>query len=451
MNNRNKLATLWLLLFFILTQHVSVAQSSFDYSGGNFNLTLAPINPTQAQPKAYYTLFIETGSGRYSKSGQINDGKNILPYIYAFPYQINNNSQALATVSSYYDTTPRPPRHTAIAASNPNGPMPPDQNVLQGLTGKFTSRIGIDPCVNVIVPGDTMSAALVYKPYISAGTNTLVAFFYNKPTEGGNIFSPINAQTRYSFNSPQQTKAIRTHNNETIYTSLPDGLPADVAAKLNTAHSGYTDAIYFIVNSATDEKERNIFFSLAPTRNTFSYNNSTSTSFGATILQYNAAGTIEQQNFYSPLGINMIARDPNGIKTSPHCLNNPGDDVLYPYDITIGNNVNFQNDGAGDAKDVEITVTVPEGIKFPTLLSNASVRINGTTRWFTPCPGTNCYTLNAAQRQIVFKMKNVFLKGTVNEKDPVKRSGRISFFAENQSISRSHPRLYVHLCFHCVY
>lgn len=420
------------LLCFILVQNTSFAQTSFEYSSGSFNVTLAPINPDQSPPKAFYSIFLETGNGRYTKSGQINDSKRIQPFVFAYPYQINTNSRALATVSSYYDTTPRPPRNTAIAVSNPMGQLPNDQTNLPIITGKPQTRIGIDPCVSVVVPGDTMALALIYKPFVTPGTTNIIAFYYNKPLEGGNIFNQINSQTHYSFKGPDLTKAIRTHNNEAIYTSLPDGLPPDVMAKLNTAHTDYSDAIYFIIPAGLNESEKNIFLSLVPTKNTISYNGNTSTGFAATIIQYSPAGTVAQQNFYSPLGINMVARDPNGIVTSPHCfMGNEG--IVDPHDISITHKIKFENDGPGDAKDIVITVTVPEGIKIPAQITDAFVIRNGTARLFKPWTPGETYYYSISNRNIVFTMKNIFLKGTTGERNPLRRSGIITFNLKTNS------------------
>ena len=438
MNSRNKLAALWLGLIFLTIQNVSRAQNSFEYSAGNFSVGLSSINPGQTPFPAYYTVFIETGNGRYIKSGRIDDAKKIPLKNFAYPYKIKNGSKALATVTSYYDTTPRPPRHTAISVSNPGDPLPLEQVFLPVLTGKPYGRIAIDPCVQTVVPGDTMSVSLIYKPYSSAGTYTIIAFYYNKPLEGGNIFSPISESTEYSFNASEQTKAIRRHNTESVFTTIPDGLPVEVSSRLNTAHSGYTNALYFMVPAGLPEVEKNIFLSLAPTRNTLSYNQNTSTAFYATIMQYNSSGIMEQKDFLLPLGINMYAHDPNGISTSPHCfMDNEG--LVDPHNIRIMNNIHFTNDGPGYARTVEVTVTVPDGITIPLPFSSAYVFVNGTTKLFKPqLPGEKNY-YKITGNKIIFTMKDVFLKGTVAEKELSKRTGMITFTLKTNAAPLSVP------------
>ncbi|HAO46159.1 MAG TPA: hypothetical protein PLZ45_12375 [Ferruginibacter sp.] len=430
MNSRKNLSAFTLAFFFILGGTESMAQNSFGYSNGTFSVSLAPINPTQAPPAAYYKVFLETGNGRYTRSGQINDGSTIPPYNYQYPYQIGNNSQAVVTISSYYDTTPRPPRQTALAVSNTGSPDPLPQVNLPSITGKPQSRIGIDPCVDLVVPGDTMAVALIYKPYTNPGSTTLVAFFYNNPLEGGNIFSPVDEATSYTFNNPVSTKAIRRFNNEPIYTSLPSGIPGEIASYFSNADNGYTNytnALYFLIPAAASDAERNIFLSLAPTKNTSSYNKNASTGFTAVIIPYNGSGLLAPPaKTYAPLGIRMLARDPNGITTNPHCFIG-SEGIVDGHNTLISNTIRIENEGPGTAKHVSVAVTIPEGITIPSLITNAYVSINGSTKQFKLFGQGVKYSYMVSGRTITFIMQDVGLKGRLRTKFPEERKARIWF------------------------
>jgi hypothetical protein len=430
MNRKNKLNALSLVFLFLLGKVDSTAQNSFGYSNGTFSVSLAPINPTQAPPSAYYKVFLETGSGRYIKSGQINDGSTIPPYNYSYPYWIGNNSQAVVTVSSYYDTTPRPPRQTALVVSNTGGQLPPAQTNLPVIGSKPQSRIGIDPCVDIVVPGDTMAVALIYKPYTNPGSTTLVAFFYNKPLEGGNIFSPINESASYTFNNPVPTKAIRRFNNESIYTSLPSGVPGEIGSYLFNPANGftnYTNALYFLVPAPTSDAERNIFLSLAPTTNLSSYNKNSNTGFAAVIIPYNGSGMLATPGTtYSPLSIRMLARDPNGITTTPHCFIG-SEGIVDPHNVTLASAIRIENEGPGNAKHVEVAVTIPEGVTIPTLITNAFAYVNGSTKQFKLFGQGSKYSYMVWGRKITFIMQDVGLKGRLGTKNPEERKAKVWF------------------------
>jgi uncharacterized repeat protein (TIGR01451 family) len=81
---------------------------------------------------------------------------------------------------------------------------------------------------------------------------------------------------------------------------------------------------------------------------------------------------LAQQGVTEQLWVDEFARDPNGILTSPTCL----DSFPRPYtNRPIKYNVEFQNDGEGVAEKVKVTVFLPEGIPFP---SSGSLNITAT-------------------------------------------------------------------------
>lgn len=440
MNSKKKLAVLSLTVLSFLMQHLSFAQT-FQYSESKqkFQLSLPVIATSQINPEPYYTVFIETGNGRYIKNNLSISGTISTTTSYSYPYAIASNSKAIVTISSYYDETPRPPRNLSRPAQNltPQEPILPDQINLPFVPGKPQKRIKIDPCVDVIVPGDTMAVAITYKPVSAAGTNNIVAFFYNKPSNNGNIiFNSLNSGTDYEFNNLERTKAIRKHNGESISSGgIPGGLPQNVHEALDNANENYANALYFIIPPGANEKEKNIFLSLAPTNNTQNYTDSL-TSFKATIIQYNVNGIIgSPDNTNYELGISLLSRDPNGIQTSPGCLVD-GETSFIANDVTIPHRITFQNDGAGTASKVVVRVSIPKGIKFQQPISAYRRNNKGASILFVPKAAgvKNYYELNLSTKEIIFTMEDIKLQGTAIQKNITLRRDTISFYLKTEKL-----------------
>ncbi|HMI78565.1 MAG TPA: hypothetical protein VK484_07205, partial [Ferruginibacter sp.] len=69
MKRKNMLPGFGCIVFWLLIGNLSFAQKfSYDNWSRNFNIELLSLidsNPQQTNPLPYYTLFIETGNGRY--------------------------------------------------------------------------------------------------------------------------------------------------------------------------------------------------------------------------------------------------------------------------------------------------------------------------------------------------------------------------------------------------
>lgn len=437
MNSRNKLRNSGLLTLFLLTwlSTLTFAQP-YNYSSGIFHIGLPAINLNWVAPNPipHYSLFIEPGNGRYIKVpgpefDQTIDGRHdAFDNAYSYGWNIPANAKAVVAVSGWYDTIRRPPRSLTFAASNPGGSFPPAQGYL---TGK--SRIRIDPCVNVILPGDKMSIALNYKPFSSPADKTLITFYYNRPFDGGNIFGVLNDQLTYPFYNPDMTttnpvKAIRSKiyaqegtTDVPAYTSIPNSLPQSLQSYLSSVfvNSGYSNALYFLVPQAVDGTEKNIFLTLDPTTNTSSYypapNPDASTSISASIFRYDNTGYSSPQTFPYPLGINLVSRDPNKITITPQCFENSfrGTFTNQPVRITV----NFQNEGGGTAKDVETIVTIPDGLQIPATLSPVYLQTSASTRLISAqSPGAKEY-YKIVGRKIYFVMDSINLSPFSNPRE----------------------------------
>ena len=448
MNSKKILATLSLVLFFVLLQQMSFAQTGFSFSTvtgtGTFNITISALsdsNPTQTNPLPFYTFFIETGNGRYKKITQhIYGPYSNPPYPVQYNQAIPSGKTAFLNLVGHYDTI-KPPNAQLVFSntSNPNGIQLSSQDSLG------SAKIGFNYSDKTIVPGDTTTVVLTYKPDLLAKTgsnisgNYLVAFFYNDTINGGKIFDEINdTAKKYPFAGENYTviskNVIRMHNGEMPYISLtanpPAGIPRQVYSSLSAAKGSFKNALYFFVPS-TPVEEKNIFLSLAPSNSLSTYVHGSQTTFRALLIKYNSSILINQVPANDTLNIAQYARDPNGISTFPHCL-----DSLSPYNKPVKYIVDFQNDGNGKAHDVEVTVFIPEGIKLPPdnfIFSNTiGGRINlSFIKWTTFNFRTfNTYHLlnDEKGKRIIFNMPNIKLPGMTDAPlDILKRHGNIAF------------------------
>ncbi len=418
-----KNSAVYFVIFLFTLIHLKAFPQSFKYStSGNFTVDLDTIRSyDENKTSPYYTVFIETGDGRYFKSDHI-DATIARTFYYSYNHQINAGSKAIATISSYYDTTPRPPRNVSISVRNENSDPASPQTEFTNNPSLSYSRVNIDPCVDWVVAGDTMTVALSYKPYTAS--DNIIAFFYNKTEAAGDIFSIINNKD-LDFNDGKHTKSIRIHNRETIYydeSSLPTGLPQDVLNLLTVANHGYTNAVYFFSDGNSDEFVKNIFLTLAPFKSGERYQGN-STSLAALLIKYNNTELLDQtQLLVKDLRVDLVARDPNGIDAGPECLNSP-------FDQKIPIKIFFRNDGTGDAKDVIADLQLPKGIAFPSELNNVVFYKDGSSypvsKWAFGIKNPYYYQLDKNRNKITFSLIGVNLPGTARKK--VRISGRMGF------------------------
>jgi hypothetical protein len=166
MNSKTKLFNLSLTVILILMHSLSFAQT-FKYAKPNFKVTLPTLTLPNLTPPQYtpcYTLFIETGNGRYYKNNGIryvDDGVNTIPPCnISYDYNILVGSEAILKLVRHYDTI-KPPSSlfTYRPFLNSSSNLLQNQNELP--TG---NKIGFNYSDKVAIPGDTMTVVLTYKP-----------------------------------------------------------------------------------------------------------------------------------------------------------------------------------------------------------------------------------------------------------------------------------------------
>ena len=432
MNSKTTFLKSAAVLFFILTQHILFAQT-FQYSTQNFNITLPPVSTTSSLP--YYTLFIETGDGKYYKdSNHIISADASTPYQIPYDFFIPSGSNAILNIVGHYDTI-KPPRELyAFSPSSSSHRYASPQITLA--TGK---KIGFAYADKNVVLGDTMTYVVTYQPDPLA--NAIVAFFYNDNNSFGRerVFTEIRDTGKtYPFvvtsgsTTTQDINAIRVKEGARSIT-LPGAIPPRVADSLVSARGSFNNAIYFKVPPGLNSGERNAFISMiAP------LNSNIIGSFAnikAVVIEYSkVAGYIGQDVIIDSLLIGQFASDPNGIRTTPHCLDSSHGGA---YNRPIKYDITFHNDGKGKAVSVIATVVVPDGILLPSpdkfnitsTVSRKPIKFEKVLSGLGP----NTYEVvtAAGQRKIIFRMTNIDLPGVntskAARKDMLLRHGTISF------------------------
>ena len=422
MNRKSKLIKTGLIISLILMQQISFGQA-FQFNKPYFNITLPSLSEWNHNPPAapfYYSLFIETGNGRYIKKDSLYGAYTNPPYVVWY----NNGLPGLATPSNtgailnivgHYDTI-KPPKGLLAIPSISNGiDQIPAQNNLPS-----NKRIRFDYSDSSIIIGDTMTLVVTYKP--DTMLNYVVAFFYNEKNTTGKPFNVINNKDlSYQFEGTTpghtvSTKAIRTWGQEDIIFN-PDQFPLHVKSTLSADVSNFDNAIYFTIPHNIQLEEKNIFLSMVTPKKPMLLG--ALINIKARIVGYNKFSVPVNEPVPLSLPIGLLSSDPNNITTTPHCLNkSPGGN---PYNKPVQYDINFQNIGSGPAKNVEVEVFIPDGMQLPSKGFDVTCTVKGKKIKFaqedanpeTVIKKPYTYRINsaAAQRSIIFKFNGIYLPG----------------------------------------
>jgi hypothetical protein len=465
MNSKKKLAVLGLTVLTTFIFITAKAQPTFNWDNNVFSIT-TPAIPVQDKTKPPYTnVFLETGSGAFFTFTTNVLGGTPSYYIKNFFQTWHFNptqpvQQPVVQLNTFYDTIRIPPLIKSIANFNPvrsTGTNITMQNPLA-----FNEFLRITPSTNTIIPRDTMTVALTYKNTaneVPSYDKSIIAFFYNG-LENPNIFNEIptgiNA-TPYQFDGVS-VPALRRHNDETFLTF--EQIPLRIRQKLMKINPGYNKALYLSVHYDLSLSERNIFLTLAPVplllNSDLGTSNYTSmqSSVKAVLIDYRCPNpnlpdcgtTFSTTELIQPFDINFVSRDPNKIYTTPNCFN--CDSSLFATSFMcsatytkkpIDYKITFENIGAGMAKQIVVKVTIPKGIKFPSLteatrlftceIGETDIPIFREGSIFRKTPNLRycLYRLNTDDNQIIFTIKNASLAGYVESNGDKNRSGVISF------------------------
>jgi uncharacterized repeat protein (TIGR01451 family) len=158
---------------------------------------------------------------------------------------------------------------------------------------------------------------------------------------------------------------------------------------------------------------------------------------GLVMVNNNSAGQHWVSTYPLGLALRIASRDPNELTINPSLL---GSKPEQKINRKISYQVKFENMGAGIAKNITCTLSIPKGIVFPSraLDSNyVSCEIGGKKFKMSPHHSQSIQTRSAttviyhylpAKRQIIFSMKNINLAGTIEgAANAAKTEGLIRF------------------------
>jgi hypothetical protein len=467
MNSRKKIAVLGLTVLVTFIFITTKAQPTFNWDNNVFRITTPAITVQDKANPPFTRVFLETGNGAFFTfttnivgGSPIYQAKKILQTWHFSPTKAVQ--QPVIQLNTYYDTIRIPPLTISIANFNPSRSSVNNIQTQNPLVQNEFIRI--TPSTSTIIPGDKMTIALTYKNSANNDdaiqyNKSILAFYYNG-LENPNIFSEvptgINAEP-YQFDGVS-VPAIRKHNNENLITF--EQIPARIRQKLMKMNPGYNKALYLSVPYDLSLSERNIFLTLAPVTlllnsdlGTSNYT-STQSSVKTVLIDYNCqnsnspdCGTyFNSQELIQPFDIAFVSRDPNKIYTTPNCFN--CDSSLFAASFLCSNTytnkpidykITFENIGAGMAKQIVVKVTIPKGIKFPSLteatrlftckIGETDIPIFREGSIFKKEPNLRycLYRLNSDDKQIIFTIKNASLAGYVESNGDKSRSGVINF------------------------
>lgn len=445
MNRKQSLLTWGFTIFSLCILNNTYAQPQLSYNNSNFSITCPPVNQV-FKSKPYTRVFFETGTGEFFIYSTQNYNPTNQQVIFNQPWYSNTTSpiQPVAQLATFYDTMIKPHSVSHIYSTPTWGTNQSVQSRLNGSNIKITNSIN-----NMIIPGDTTSLALTYKNtsgpvFANASCTTynksIIVLYYNG-TGNTSLFNtiPTASGITYSFDGTP-VSPVRMHNQEAVKDL--NTFPNDVKNIINAQNNGgFSQTLVLTAPYLPNNVERNVFLSMVPVTNAFLTNEQVTS--GATIkailIDYdslNANPCYRVSSETQAFAINRSSRDPNSITTTPSCLQGLPKNINLNIDYTI----RFENTGAGNAKDIKITVTIPEGLKFP---------VNGDNRFRCRIEGAEImvakdgpkslsgekkvrkclYRLDHANRKITFTISEADLSGTGNgvAKNPNSRSGDISF------------------------
>lgn len=407
---------------------------NYDVNLHQFKITIPGIKKPKDQVELPFTrVFFETGDGQFKVFTGSGKGANsfILPWHFADPTAITPVANAVA----FYDTIKPRPRPMASAKYDPAPTSGGANEITSQLEG--SERIKIVSAADVLLPGDSLPIAVVVKTNSSsqsspAAEQAVVALFSNGGDNPG-IFHSLAGNPLAAYNPVFNMVRF---SKEWANMRLED-LPDAIKSKINDMKSngGFNDV--FILTRKVDPNdsinEENIFFTMAANSNTEMYKSEyTATLNAALVLTQNDQVVNE---FESPFvfKLSLFSRDPNGIRTIPHCLGRlSGQNRKLSYELQ------FENEGDATANTIRIDVKIPQGLSFPgASLGDATcyVGVDPLQLHYRALPPratkkdrVGYYSYLPEERIIRFVINNAGLKGRIAQNgNAASGSGRIIF------------------------
>lgn len=430
MNRKQSLRNWSFAIFSLCFFNNTYAQPQLSYNNSNFSITAPPVNQV-FKSKPYTRVFFETGTGEFFIYTTQNYNPSNQQVTFNQPWYSNTTSpiQPVAQLATFYDTMIKPHSVSRIYSTPTYGTNQSVQSKLNGGNIKITNSIN-----NTIIPGDTMTLALTYKntsgPAITNAScttfNKSIMVLYYNGTGNTSLFNtiPTASGITYSFDGIP-VNPIRMHNQEAIKDL--NTFPNDVKNIVNANNTGgFSQTLVLTAPYLPNNGERNVFLSMVPVTNAFLTIDqvNSSASIKAVLIDYdslNANYCYRVSSDTQVFSINRSSRDPNSITTTPSCL----EGLTQNINLNIDYMIRFENIGAGNARDIKITVSIPEGLKFPVngdnmfkcKIEGAEIMVGkeGPKSLLGEKKVRKCiYSLDQVNRKITFTISEANLSGTGN-------------------------------------
>ena len=395
-----------------------------DYAEQKFEITVPLIPNQKIENKTPYTkLFLETGDGSFRIFTHPAKGGIIKSSWYYENSQLYSPGVHKLT---FYDTIKLPPRAIAFRFNDAPAASEQDNEPVESL-GEG-ERIKLTPLSTTLLPGDLAPVAISYKPMRTGEdefpvySKAIIAFFYNS-SDNPALFDEVNPEELVFENVPGFKQARKHHGENLRSLEQFDENIQEALTRLGN-EGGFKNSLFYEtpINSSNIDIQQNIFFSMNSSTNLDLYKSSTSANLMAALVL--ASDGSSPLVFSYPLGLNLRiqSRDPNELTVSPGCLGFKPEEKLN-RDITY--QLHFENEGGGIARNITCTLSLPRGIAFPTqALDTASTNCSIGGRKFklqmewpnlivSKTMPLATYQYIPQKRQIIFRMRNVNLSGTI--------------------------------------
>ncbi|MBK6263652.1 PKD domain-containing protein [Marivirga sp. S37H4] len=404
-----------LLIFFFLTCHIIVAQSSqntdtlrvatfqYDLMGNEISLTpeTPPLQPIAGAPKGFYTYYWEFGDGAYSK-----EEKPVHTYRKKGTYEVK-----LWATNNYDAGKPPATRPQQVKVKK----ITNETLESASMTEDFILQKNREP-----IPNEELVLILSYKNSKNYLTNGKIYLFFNEKKYKANNFELSDMRLHHGENlvTEEAVAAINGINPYGTFLAsaqedlfIAHSLPGDSTEKVNLpltleeSRARYKDWRILNFDQLMPGEERNIFFTLRATPE----------------MLKDTSAIISVRGIYVPDGKYdnhkvkdmemeiVTSHDPNKMSTSANFINfRTVRNKKFKYKIK------FQNNGEGPANTIRLETEVP------TMFNKNTIEV---TDMYPECPicpkdeivSYSCIDTTFTNEKAIFTFKNIYLPGSRQE------------------------------------
>lgn len=374
-------------------------------SGLRFTPECPPLPPpTPGGREPFYTYYWEFGDGDFSVE------KNPV-----HPYAAGGNYTAMLDATAHYDDKKKPPSKKRTVTADAGSPGQAMNYVFDEARQTIALKTNREPR-----PEEELVCIISYRNTSSYVTDGRLHLFFNEKRFPARHFTFLEARTHHNETAEADYSAAETPR-VLDWSTLSAGWAGtgDATSPLVFAPpTPRTEAMLAKARDAYREEQTWRFSQLRPgeSRNLFVSLGSTASMVKDTSVYIHLQGIVAPFDPAIPAGeftldIKIVSsHDPNAIGVSENRVN-----YRRLGSEKLDYKVQFQNNGEGPAKKIELTVTVPEG------LNTTKMR---PLNWYPECPicppgkadaGLSCLDTATQENALIFTFRNIYLPGSKQE------------------------------------